>query len=67
LERLIDEVRSAPPIDADQPVQLPGEAEQELARQRKADGIPVDVETVEKLETLAQELGVAFTLSEEHS
>lgn len=67
LERLIDEVRSAPPIDADQPVQLPGEAEQKLARQRKADGIPVDVETVEKLETLAQELGVSFTLSEEHS
>jgi LDH2 family malate/lactate/ureidoglycolate dehydrogenase len=67
LERLLDEVKKAPPIDADSPVQLPGEAEQERARQRLSDGIPVDVETVKKLETLSQELGISFNLSEEHS
>jgi LDH2 family malate/lactate/ureidoglycolate dehydrogenase len=67
LERLLGEVKTAPPIDVESPVQLPGEAEQERARQRLSEGIPVDVETVKKLETLARELGIPFTLSEEHS
>lgn len=65
LERLIAEVTTAPPIDPEQPVQLPGEAEQQLARKRQMDGIPVDVETVEGLSKLAQELGVSFPLTEE--
>jgi LDH2 family malate/lactate/ureidoglycolate dehydrogenase len=67
LERLIDEVKSAPPIDTNHPVQLPGEAEQASAIQRLSDGIPVDIETVEGLEKLARELGIPFTLNEEHS
>jgi len=67
LERLLDEVTKAPPIDPDQPVQLPGAAELERARQRLSDGIPVDVETVERLATLAQELGVSNPFNEEHS
>ena len=67
LERLINEVTSAPPIDADRPVQLPGEAEQKRARRRQNAGVPVDVETVERLETLAKELGVTFPLTEELS
>jgi LDH2 family malate/lactate/ureidoglycolate dehydrogenase len=67
LERLIDEVKSAPPIDADRPIMLPGEAEQERARRRKTDGVPVDVETVERLAKLAKELGIAFSLTEELS
>jgi LDH2 family malate/lactate/ureidoglycolate dehydrogenase len=65
LERLIDEVKSAPPIVAEQPVLLPGEAEQERARRRRTDGVPVDVETVERLASLAKELGVTFPLTEE--
>ena len=65
LERLIDEVKSAPPIEVDQPVLLPGEAEQERAKRRKVDGVPVDVETVEQLAALAKELGVTFSLTEE--
>jgi LDH2 family malate/lactate/ureidoglycolate dehydrogenase len=65
LERLIDEVTSAPPIDADQPVQLPGQGELERARQRMSDGIPVDVRTIEGLAELAQELGVSFPLTVE--
>ena len=65
LECLIAEVKTAPPIDVDQPVLLPGEAEQGRARRRLVDGIPVDVETVERLETLAGELGVPFPLAVE--
>jgi LDH2 family malate/lactate/ureidoglycolate dehydrogenase len=65
LERLIDEVKTAPPIDPGEPVLLPGEAEQERARRRLVEGIPVDVETVERLATLAGELGVPFSLGEE--
>jgi LDH2 family malate/lactate/ureidoglycolate dehydrogenase len=50
---------------AEQPVLLPGEAEQERARRRRTDGVPVDVETVERLASLAKELGVTFPLTEE--
>jgi len=67
LERLIDEVKTAPPIDKDQPVLLPGEAEQARARCRLDKGVPVDVQTVDRLATLAAELGVAFPLTEELS
>ena len=67
LERLIDEVKNAPPIDADHPVLLPGEAEQERARRRLNDGIPVDVLTVDRLGTLAAELAIPFSLTEEPS
>ncbi len=65
LERLISEVKNAPPIDANKPVLLPGEAELDRARQRKKEGIPVDVETVDRLSVLAEELGVTFSLTEE--
>jgi LDH2 family malate/lactate/ureidoglycolate dehydrogenase len=65
LERLLDEVQTAPPIDPDEPVLLPGEAEQERARHRSVNGIPVDVETVDRLAALAGELGIPFPLAEE--
>ncbi len=65
LERLVDEVKSVPPIDGDRPVMLPGEAEQERARQRLQEGIPVDQQTVERLAGLAEELGISFTLNKE--
>lgn len=62
LERLINEVKTAPPIDPNQPVLLPGEAEEERARRRLAHGIPVDVQTVDRLAILAEELGVPWSL-----
>lgn len=65
LERLIDEVKTAPPIDANQPVLLPGEAEEERARRRLVHGIPVDVKTVDRLAILAEELSVPWSLQEE--
>jgi len=65
LERLIDEVKSAPPIDSDRPVMLPGETEQETARQRMRDGIPIDKQTVVGLAGLAKELGISFPLNDQ--
>lgn len=62
LERLLDEVKSAPPIDTDRPIQLPGEAEHKRMERRLVEGIPVDQETVEKLRLLAEEYGVACPL-----
>ena len=62
LEALLAQVRAAPPIDPERPVQLPGEAEQLRARRRLLRGIPVDRDTVEGLRELASELGVRFSL-----
>jgi LDH2 family malate/lactate/ureidoglycolate dehydrogenase len=67
LERLIAEIKSAPPIDGDRPGLLPGEAEQEAARQRLRDGIPVDEQTVRGLAALAKELGTSFPLTNERT
>lgn len=58
LEDLIEEVKSAPPIDPDQPVMLPGEAEHKRMEQRRREGIPIDRETVQGLKKLAAEMGV---------
>ena len=62
LEALIADVLAAPPIDPDRPVQLPGQAEQERARRRLRQGVPVDAATVTGLRALAEELGVPFAL-----
>ena len=62
LEALIAEVLTAPPIDPDRPVQLPGEAEQRRARRRLRLGVPVDGRTVAGLRELAAELGVPWSL-----
>ncbi len=60
LEELVAQVKSAPPIDPDEPVMLPGEREQQRRRERLDSGIPVDLTTVENLRPLASELGVDF-------
>jgi LDH2 family malate/lactate/ureidoglycolate dehydrogenase len=58
LEKLIDEVEAAPPIDPDQPVVLPGELERRRMEERRRKGVPVDRETVERLRGLARELEI---------
>ncbi len=65
LERLIDEVKSAPPIEANQAVMIPGEAEQERARHRLRDGIPLDLRSIDRLAALAADLDVSFPFTEE--
>ena len=62
LERLIADVVGAKPIDPGRPVQLPGEAEQRREVERRRHGVPVDRENFVKLEALASEVGVPFTL-----
>lgn len=62
LERLAEDVLSAPPIDPDRPIQLPGQAEQERAAQRISRGIPVDQTTFDGLRELASEIGAPFLL-----
>ena len=62
LEHLVEDVLSAPPIDPDRPIQLPGQAEQERAAQRISRGIPVDQTTFDKLRELASDIGAPFLL-----
>lgn len=62
LAQLVQEVKSAPPIDSDRPVMLPGEIERDRMEQRCREGVPVAVETVEGLRELATELGVTCPL-----
>jgi len=62
LEQLVTDVKSAPPLDPEHPVRLPGEAEQQRARERMETGIPIDRETGSGLRELANELGVPFSL-----
>lgn len=62
LEELAEQVKSAPPIDPDKPVMLPGERELRRKQERLESGIPLDRETVSNLQTLASELGIDFPL-----
>ena len=62
LAQLAAQVKSAPAIDAGRPVLLPGEVEFGRMAQRAEAGIPVSRETVAQLRTLAQDLGMDFTL-----
>jgi LDH2 family malate/lactate/ureidoglycolate dehydrogenase len=62
LEKLMDEIKSAPPIDPERPVLLPGELEHERSLRRRREGIPVAPATAEGIRALADELGVACPL-----
>jgi LDH2 family malate/lactate/ureidoglycolate dehydrogenase len=62
MESLLEEVKSAPPIDPDSPVRLPGETEFQRMEERRREGVPVSRETVERLRALAEELHVEFPL-----
>jgi LDH2 family malate/lactate/ureidoglycolate dehydrogenase len=62
LEAFVEEVKSAPPIDPEHPILLPGETEFQRMEERRRKGVPVDHETVERLRELAKELNVDFPL-----
>lgn len=62
LAKLVQEIKSAPAIDKDRPVMLPGEIEHNRMEQRRREGVPVALETVEGLQELAGELGVSCPL-----
>ncbi|MEM7734334.1 MAG: Ldh family oxidoreductase [Deinococcota bacterium] len=58
LKQLIEEVKTAPPIDLNKPVLLPGELEHQRMKERREHGIPVAQETVKGLQVLATDLNV---------
>ncbi len=60
VEALVEQVTSAPPIDPDQPVILPGQREFARRRDRLNSGIPLERETLRELRDLASELEVDF-------
>ena len=59
LEKLVEQIKAAPPIDPDRPVMLPGEVEFQRMAERQKTGIPVARETVTKLRPLAEGLGIS--------
>ena len=62
LERLITQVLSAPPINSEEPVRLPGEAEQKRAVERLREGIPLHRDLFNDLRKLAKKIGIPFLL-----
>ena len=62
LERLIEQVMSADPIDAEHPIQLPGQSEQRRAAERMSDGIPLHRDLFESIRALASENDIPFLL-----
>jgi len=62
IEQLVAEVRAAPPLNGTAPVLLPGEREQERARERRRSGLPIACATIDKLEILARDLAIPFSL-----
>lgn len=62
LEQLVTEVTSAPNIDPQRPIVLPGEVEFQRMRQRRLEGIPVSRKTVAGLRELTEGVGIEFPL-----
>jgi LDH2 family malate/lactate/ureidoglycolate dehydrogenase len=58
LDNWIERFKSAQPINADQPVIIPGEPELEAEQDRKVNGIPLVDAVVEDLNKLAVQLGI---------
>jgi uncharacterized oxidoreductase len=56
--RLVDWVKSSPPIEKDGAVLLPGEVEEATAADRLRAGIPLDTETLRQLRACAERLRV---------
>lgn len=62
LEELVSEIRSAEPIEEGGEIYLPGELEYLREQQSIKQGIPVDLQTVERLREMSEERGVACPL-----
>ena len=52
-------MKSSPAVDPSRPVLLPGEIEKSVANDRHLNGIPMDSTTLEQLQSVAKDLGVA--------
>ena len=60
MDRAIHEWRATPPLEAGQPVLVPGDPEHHTERERRAQGVPLHPALVADLEALAAELDVPF-------
>jgi LDH2 family malate/lactate/ureidoglycolate dehydrogenase len=58
MDKLIDEIHAAPPMDGVDRVRLPGERRERIAEERKVSGIPIADEDLAEIASLAKELGV---------
>ena len=62
LEVLLDQVKSSAPITPGAEIFLPGEIELRRKSEREKNGIPIDKNSIERLRTLAADLGVECNL-----
>jgi LDH2 family malate/lactate/ureidoglycolate dehydrogenase len=62
LEKFVEEVKGAPPIDPHHPVLLPGEPEFQRMEERRSKGVPIDPDTAKQLRELSKELDVECPL-----
>jgi uncharacterized oxidoreductase len=51
-------IRAVAPVPGGEPVRIPGDGARSTRRRRSRTGIPIDVETWDRIEALARELGV---------
>jgi LDH2 family malate/lactate/ureidoglycolate dehydrogenase len=62
LDAVIDVLHGTPPVDASQPVLVPGDPEAASRERRLREGIPLPVSLLEKLRAICERSGVAFIL-----
>lgn len=60
LSLMIKELRNEPPLDKSIAVQVAGDPEKKIAKDRKKTGIPLDIKTFEALQDIAEEYGVGL-------
>ena len=60
MKRMVDHLRALRPREGVDAVLVAGDPEAAARKERLANGVPLDAETIEQLQTLAGELGLAF-------
>ena len=60
MKQMVDHIRATRPAPGVEAVLIPGDPEARARRDREANGIPLDHETVEQLTALGEEVGAAF-------
>ena len=63
LNDLAQQIRQIEPIENINSVIMPGDKEEQSRQDRLIDGIPLDQETIEQLEDLAQETGISMPIA----
>lgn len=60
MKRWVDHIRAIPPAEGVEAVLVPGDPEHRARRDREANGIPLDAETIEQLTKLGEDVGTPF-------